>query len=226
MSDAILREFMRCADDPPHEGSTWSLDTDAMAAEIARLRALTAPAGDEPMGLALARRIAAGDPVAEASPTARSMYQEMVDYADRLRVERDALVHALDEALVTSGELGIFRCGDDPKQAINTLCAWAQGVGAHFEAEKRRAVEHERDALLPVARLGLWALDQVREYALDVSGGDLEELALKEGLLDAIDANDVCGMRPCAARSVGDPHECYRETPGTLEARRIIEEAT
>ncbi len=89
-TDAILREFSRCADDPPHAGSTWSLDTDAMAAEIARLRAHTAPAGDEPMGLALARRIAAGDPVAEASPTARSMYQEMVDYVDRLRAEREA----------------------------------------------------------------------------------------------------------------------------------------
>lgn len=127
------------------------------AAEIARLRALTAPAGDEPMGLALARRIAAGDPVAEASPKARSIYQEMVDYVDRLRAERAAL--------------------------------------------------------LPVARLGLWALDaSSRTLAFD--SWEVRHEARERGLLSQ-----------GAGQVTSDVFQ-FVDTPATREARRIIEEGS
>jgi hypothetical protein len=52
--------------------------------------------------------------------------------ATRAEGERDTLVRALDEALVTAGELGTFTLGDDPYAALHKLMLWSQTVGEHF----------------------------------------------------------------------------------------------
>jgi predicted nucleic acid-binding Zn-ribbon protein len=52
--------------------------------------------------------------------------------ATRAERERDTLVRALDEALVTAGELGTFTLGDDPYAALHKLMLWSQTVGEHF----------------------------------------------------------------------------------------------
>ena len=51
-----------------------------------------------------------------------------------LRAEVAALVSAIDNELVTSGELGTFKLGDDPKAALHKLACWNQSVGAYFAA--------------------------------------------------------------------------------------------
>lgn len=60
--------------------------------------------------------------------------------------ERDALVRAIDEELVSS-EIGTFSAGDDPKAALNKLAVWSQGVGAYFANEERDRLKAENAAL-------------------------------------------------------------------------------
>jgi hypothetical protein len=109
--------------------------------------------------------------------------------ATRAEGERDALVRALDDALVTSGELGTFTLGDDPKVALHKLMAWSQSVGEHFAGEAitstERALAEARDdaarwrealANLRKAAVGfreetLWVHDKLRFHAsLRVAG--------------------------------------------------------
>jgi hypothetical protein len=49
----------------------------------------------------------------------------------KLKAERDALVRAIDDAMV-SAHIGVFNPGDDPKDAINKLAVYEQGVGEYF----------------------------------------------------------------------------------------------
>jgi hypothetical protein len=64
---------------------------------------------------------------------------QMLRERDAMRAERDALVRAIDDAMV-SAHIGVFNPGDDPKDAINKLAVYEQGVGEYF-------VKAERDRL-------------------------------------------------------------------------------
>jgi hypothetical protein len=61
---------------------------------------------------------------------------------DTLTAERDALVRAIDDAM-TSAHIGVFNPGDDPKDAINRLAVYEQGVGEYFVKAERDAARRE-----------------------------------------------------------------------------------
>jgi CBS-domain-containing membrane protein len=60
--------------------------------------------------------------------------------------ERDALVRAIDDAM-TSAHIGVFNPGDDPKDAINRLAVYEQGIGEYFmKADRDRLAAMVEDA--------------------------------------------------------------------------------
>ena len=65
---------------------------------------------------------------------------------DTLTAERDALVRAIDDAM-TSAHIGVFNPGDDPKDAINRLAVYEQGIGEYFmRADRDRLAARVRKA--------------------------------------------------------------------------------
>jgi hypothetical protein len=71
---------------------------------------------------------------------------EMRRERDAMRAERDALVRAIDDAM-TSAHIGVFNPGDDPKDAINRLAVYEQGIGEYFmRADRDRLAARVRKA--------------------------------------------------------------------------------
>ena len=64
-----------------------------------------------------------------------------------LEKERDSLVSALDTEMVATC-LGTYSSGQDPRNALNKLMAWSEGVGAYFAQDKIKELEKERDKLI------------------------------------------------------------------------------
>lgn len=76
------------------------------------------------------------------------------------------------------------------------------------------------DVLTPLARLGLWALTEMREYAGDLDGYDVQEHAEAFGVVKAVPAPKPCGDDcPCAEY---EAEVCYRDTKATEDARKIL----
>jgi len=112
----------------------------------------------------------------------------VTDYIDTITAERDALVRAIDDAMV-SAHIGVFNPGDDPKDAINKLAVYEQGVGEYF-------VKAERDRLAAcverVKKLPTWDHDptgDTKKYAtmgkMDEAGYTLTEQYAGEWVLRA-----------------------------------------
>lgn len=76
-------------------------------------------------------------------------------------------------------------------------------------------------ALLPLARLGLWVLEELREHAADIDGGDVQDQAEAFGVVQEEPADPArCGE--CCACAEAGSEICYRDTDATTVARRII----
>ncbi len=77
------------------------------------------------------------------------------------------------------------------------------------------------EALTPLARLGLWVLNELREHAADIDGGDVQEKAEAFGVVaeqpaDPSSCGDWC---PCAEAGA---EVCYRDTDATRAARLVL----
>ena len=77
------------------------------------------------------------------------------------------------------------------------------------------------EALTPLARLGLWVLEELREHASDIDGGDVQDQAEAFGVVAEQPADPAtCGERcPCAEAGAD---VCYRDTDATRAARLVL----
>jgi hypothetical protein len=62
-------------------------------------------------------------------------YNALIAQRDAAVRGRDAVVGALDDAMVVAG-IGVFRSGDDARLAIHSLCVHAQSIGEYFAQEE------------------------------------------------------------------------------------------
>ena len=69
------------------------------------------------------------------------------------------------------------------------------------------------DDLMPLAKLGKWALDMRSEHdCSDLDGGDIQDKALELGLLVEVTATETCG-EGCYCNSWSTfPMKCLRRT--------------
>lgn len=76
-------------------------------------------------------------------------------------------------------------------------------------------------ALVPLARLGLWVLEHLREHATDLDGGDLQDAAERLGVIAPGPATKPdCGPGCTCAEYEADI--CYRDTPATITAKAAL----
>jgi len=129
---------------------------------------------------------------------------------------RSENAHWQDMAL-SFGELNdmnskaLLRAIEDAEKAEADLTA--------LRAQRAGDAPTERDALVPLARLGLAALDACHEGG-DYDGGDIQDEAEKVGVVKPEPANAPCGDNCLCAEYGSDI--CYRDTPATTAARAII----
>jgi hypothetical protein len=137
----------------------------------------------------------------------------------------DAQTPVERDAAATLFACRVPRSGD----RIARMERWRQAVTAQareeiaarrVEVEARRA---ERAALLPLARLGRWALDRVRPYAFDLDGSSVQHQAIRFGALETVRVSEPCRADPCPCAEIGLPMSCVRDTPATQHARRILD---
>ena len=77
-----------------------------------------------------------------------------------------------------------------------------------------------REAMGPLARLGLWALDTMREDASDLDGGDVQDKAEAFGVVAPVPfTGPCCENCPCAEY---ESDVCYRDTDATKAARALL----
>lgn len=98
-----------------------------------------------------------------------------------------------------------------------------RGADAQALVAQLDAVTAERDALIPLARLGLWALGELGGREAYLYGGDVQDYAEQYGVISPVDAAEPCGPGYCPCKEFSFPTTCYRDTPATVAARAIVE---
>lgn len=115
-----------------------------------------------------------------------------------------------------------------PDQALRRLSAESERLQTLAQTEIDKACESAKEVM--GARMTLYTLErernQLRAFAIEMinasfeggsfDGGDIQDIAVKHGLLRIERREDECG-EACACREYGFPAECYRKTSLVLE---------
>ena len=112
--------------------------------------------------------------------------------------------------------------GRDPS-VVKLSREQAQGVMAEVDALRAALAEAEaeRDALVPLARLGARALEASRE-AGEFDSADIQDEAVEVGAVAPVTVTAPCGEYCVCADYGGFPTECYRDTEATTRARALL----
>lgn len=72
----------------------------------------------------------------ESKDNAIKAIEQLTARVRELEEENARLVSAIDEHMVVS-HIGVFNRGDDPKDALNKIACYEQGIGEYFGKELR-----------------------------------------------------------------------------------------
>ncbi len=101
--------------------------------------------------------------------------------------------------------------GDGLKRQAEYWQAVFDAVDAQLQT-----VTGERDRIMPLAKLGAWALDTSREHMSDVDGGDIQDQALGLGILEEVTMEAPCSEYCVCAEYYDEfPAQCMRYTKVT-----------
>ena len=111
----------------------------------------------------------------------------------------------------------------------DAFCAHVERVEAeNTDLDSRLLTAEARvqrlEAALPLARLGLWVLEEQREWRADIYGGDVQDKAVAFGAIAPVTVTEPCDPEHCVCAEFDFPMECFRDTEATKQARALLPE--
>jgi hypothetical protein len=113
------------------------------------------------------------------------------------------------------------RPDDDPDLVIGRALHEASKEITQLRAEITQ-LRADLEALVPLARVGAWAIQEMKKYHGDLNGGDVQDKAVEFGALVAEPVGEPCAEEGCVCAEFGFPMWCYRYSQAATDALAFL----